>query len=125
MPDLKKVLKALECRKNAGKRCGNPCEETGGCHYAYAIRGLDGEIYKPYLCDMGKLCADSNKLLKEQNRTIKILLNRCAVLTGGEACDICILRELCNQERTINPVKEVKTDGGSYGQTDSASEDTN
>ena len=66
MIDREKVIKALECRKNADKRCGNPCEETGLCHYATAVRGLDGEIYKPFICDRESICADAIALLKEQ-----------------------------------------------------------
>ena len=66
MSDREKVIKALECRKNADKRCGNPCEDTGLCHYATAVRGLDGEIYKPFICDRERICADAIALLKEQ-----------------------------------------------------------
>ena len=64
--DREKVIKALECRKNADKRCGNPCEDIGLCHYATAIRGLDGEIYRPFICDRERICADAITLLKEQ-----------------------------------------------------------
>ena len=66
MIERKKVIKALECRKNADKRCGNPCEDTGLCHYATAVRGLDGEIYRPFICDRERICADALSLLKEQ-----------------------------------------------------------
>ena len=64
--DREKVIKALECRKNADKRCGNPCEDIGLCHYATVIRGLDGEIYRPFICDRERICADAITLLKEQ-----------------------------------------------------------
>lgn len=68
--DREKVIKALECRKNADKRCGNPCENTGLCHYATAVRGLDGEIYKPFICDRERICADALSLLKEETDRI-------------------------------------------------------
>lgn len=66
MIDREKVIKALECRKNADKRCGNPCEDTGMCHYATAVQSLDGEIYRPFICDRERICADAIALLKEQ-----------------------------------------------------------
>ena len=66
MIDRKKVIKAVKCRSKAHKRCGNPCEETGLCHYAKAIVGLDGQIYKPYVCDVERLCDDVIELLEEQ-----------------------------------------------------------
>ena len=68
--DREEVIKALECRKNADKRCGNPCEDTGSCHYATAVRGLDGEIYKPFICDRERICADAIALLTEQQQEI-------------------------------------------------------
>jgi hypothetical protein len=66
MPDREKVIKALECRKNADKRCENPCEETGMCHYATAVRDINGEIYRPFICDRERICTDVLDLLKEQ-----------------------------------------------------------
>ena len=66
MPDREKVINAIKCRAERHKRCGNPCEETGFCHYATAVRGLDGCIYKPYVCDVERLCNDVLDLLKEQ-----------------------------------------------------------
>lgn len=66
MLDMEKVIKALECRKNAHKRCGNPCEETGSCHYATAVRDINGEIYRPFICDRERICTDARDLLKEQ-----------------------------------------------------------
>lgn len=66
MPDRKKVIKAVECRKNAHKRCGNPCERTGYCEYAALIRSPDGEPYYPYYCDTEKLCTDILALLRGQ-----------------------------------------------------------
>lgn len=71
--DSEKVIKALECRKNADKRCENPCEDTGLCHYATAVRGLDGEIYKPFICDMERICADALAMLKEQEPRVLTL----------------------------------------------------
>ena len=62
--DREKVIKAIECRKNADKRCGNLCEETGACHYATAVRGLDGEIYKPFICNREQIYDDAIALLK-------------------------------------------------------------
>lgn len=73
MIDRENVIKALECRKNADKRCGNPCENTGLCHYSTAIRGLDGEIYKPFICDRERICADVLAVLKEQESVIETL----------------------------------------------------
>ena len=70
-----KVIKALECRKNVDKRCGNPCEDTGLCHYATAVRGLDGEIYRPFICDREKICVDAITMIKEQEELINELLN--------------------------------------------------
>lgn len=64
--DRDNVIKALECRKNADKRCGNPCEETGMCHYATAVRDINGEIYRPFICDRERICTDALALLKEQ-----------------------------------------------------------
>lgn len=64
--EREKVIKALECRKNAHKRCGNPCEETGACHYATAVRDINGEIYRPFICDRERICTDACDLLKEQ-----------------------------------------------------------
>lgn len=64
--DRDKVIKGLECRKNAEMRCGNPCEETGNCKYATLIRDPSGEPYYPYICDRKKLCEDALALLKEQ-----------------------------------------------------------
>ena len=101
MIDREKVIKALECRKNADKRCGNPCEETGLCHYATAVRGLDGEIYKPFICDRESICADAIALLKEQEaepviqREIAHLLFWCcgscgvAITDGDKFCRNC------------------------------------
>ena len=66
MADRKKVIKAVECRKNAHKRCGNPCERTGGCKYAAWVRDPDGEPYYPCYCDTEKLCTDILFLLREQ-----------------------------------------------------------
>ena len=66
MPDIEKVIKALECRATQNKRFENPCAETGCCHYAKALVGLDGEIYTPYFCEVERLCADTIALLKEQ-----------------------------------------------------------
>ena len=66
MTDLKKVIKAVECRKNVHKRCGNPCEQIGNCEYAAWVRDSDGEPYYPCFCDTEKLCDDILFLLKEQ-----------------------------------------------------------
>lgn len=66
MPDREKVIKAIKCRRSAHKRCGNPCERTGGCAYAAWIRDLDGEPYYPCYCDVERLCDDALALLREQ-----------------------------------------------------------
>ena len=66
MPDREKVINAIECRKNAHKRCGNPCEQTGACAYAAWIRDADGEPYYPCYCDVERLCNDALALLREQ-----------------------------------------------------------
>jgi hypothetical protein len=78
MTDFEEVIKALECRKNADKRCGNPCEDTGLCHYAKAVRGLDGEIYRPFICDRERICADALALLKKQQKLIDDITQRRA-----------------------------------------------
>ena len=64
--DRAKLIKAIECRKEARKRCGNPCEETGHCYYARCIIAPDGDRYLPYFCDVEQICEDALKLLKEQ-----------------------------------------------------------
>ena len=66
MIDREKVIKAVECRRNVHKRCGNPCEQIGNCKYAALVRDFDGEPYYPYYCDIEKLCDDILLLLKEQ-----------------------------------------------------------
>ena len=61
--DRAKLIKAIECRKEARKRCGNPCEETGACAYARCV--TDGNrIYLPYYCDVERICDDALALLK-------------------------------------------------------------
>ena len=89
MPDREKVIKALECRKNADKRCGNPCEETGMCHYATAVRDLDGEIYKPFVCDRERICTDALALINTQYKLILELQNLISIgtkmMNGDEA----------------------------------------
>lgn len=67
MIDRKKVIKAVECRRNVHKRCGNPCEQIGNCEYAAWVRDSDGEPYYPCYCDTEKLCDDILLLLKEQD----------------------------------------------------------
>ncbi len=57
------VIKALECLKNADKRCGNPCEETGACSYAFMAMVFPGEYVMPYLCDRKRICEDAVELL--------------------------------------------------------------
>ena len=98
MLDREKVKKALECRKNADKRYGAPCEETGLCHYAIAVRGLDGEIYKPFICDRGRICEDALALLKEQEAVkprVSSVEQRCGncnkviEMDGWIACPWC------------------------------------
>ena len=94
-----KVIKALECRKSSDKRCGNPCEKTGFCYYARAIRGSDGEIYLPYVCDKEQICKDAIALLKEQKATRPELImgtsicdcGKCkhAVAPGMNYCPVC------------------------------------
>ena len=66
MIDLEKVIKAVECRKNVHKRCGNPCERIGDCEYAVWARDSDSEPYYPCCCDIERLCDDILFLLKEQ-----------------------------------------------------------
>ena len=73
MPDIEKVIKALECRKNAGNRYRNPCAETGMCHYATAIHDINGEIYRPFICDRERICTDALALLKEQEELLRKL----------------------------------------------------
>lgn len=63
--DRDKVIKAIECRKEARKRCGNPCEETGACVYARCV--TDGNrTFLPYYCDVEQICEDVLALLNEQ-----------------------------------------------------------
>ena len=76
MSDIDKVITALECRKNADKRCGNPCEELGMCHYATAVRDINGEIYRPFICDRERICTDAIILLKEQ-KAKQIIRKQC------------------------------------------------
>lgn len=66
MTDREKVVKAIECRKTAHERCGNPCERTGACEYAAWIRDPDGTPYYPCYCDVKRLCEDVLALLREQ-----------------------------------------------------------
>lgn len=66
MPDRETLIKAVECRKTAHKRCGNPCERTGACAYAAWIRDPDGTPYYPCYCDVERLCDDVLALLREQ-----------------------------------------------------------
>ena len=77
MTDRDKVLKAIECRKNAHKRCGNPCEETGACKYAACVRSPDGEPYYPFYCDTEKLCNDILLLLHGGNLKDMVEVVRC------------------------------------------------
>ena len=88
-----KVIKALECRKNADKRCGNPCEETGICHYAKAVRDINGEIYRPFICDRERICTDALALLKEQEPITDRMRNRicpnCGTILKGRYCHEC------------------------------------
>ncbi len=72
MADLEQIIKAVECRKNAHKRCENPCEWKGHyCAYAAWIRDPDGEPYYPCYCDTERLCEDVLALLKAQRRCVK------------------------------------------------------
>lgn len=88
MTDREKVIKAVECRKNVHKRCGNPCEQIGNCEYAAWIRDSDGEPYYPCCCDTEKLCDDILFLLKEQETVEPIDLGLSAdFITWG--CPIC------------------------------------
>ena len=73
MIDRKKVIKAVECRKNVYKRCGNPCERIGDCEYAVWARDSDSEPYYPCCCDTEKLCDDILELLKEMEAHIEQL----------------------------------------------------
>ena len=66
MIDREKVIKAVECRRNVHKRCGNPCEQIGDCEYAIWARDSDSEPYYPYCCDIERLCEDALALLREQ-----------------------------------------------------------
>ena len=65
MTDREKVIEAVECMKNAHKRCGNPCEMTGLCAYASQVRSPDGEPYYPFYCDTERLCVDVLALLRK------------------------------------------------------------
>lgn len=73
MIDREKVIKAVECRKNVHKRCGNPCEQIGDCEYAVWARDSDSEPYYPCCCDIERLCDDILLLLKEQKAEIERL----------------------------------------------------
>ena len=72
MIDREKVIKAVECRKNVHKRCGNPCERIGDCEYAVWARDSDSEPYYPCCCDIEKLCDDILFLLKEQEGYVSV-----------------------------------------------------
>lgn len=71
--DIKQVKKGLECRKNADKRCGNPCEETGNCPYAKAIHTPDGEPVYPFICDKEKLIEDTLAVIEDMEERIAIM----------------------------------------------------
>ena len=73
MPDRENVIKAVECRKNAHKRCGNPCEQIWACKYAAWVRSPDGEPYYPCYCDVERLCDDVLTLLREQDPRVLTL----------------------------------------------------
>jgi hypothetical protein len=89
MIDRENVIKAIECRKSADKRCGNPCEDTGACYYATSVRGLDGEIYRPFVCDKDQLFADILELLKEQEaeKVVNMMLSKDKFLIAS--CPKC------------------------------------
>lgn len=69
--DAKNVIKALQCRKCAGHRINNPCEENGACYYAHQIRDINGDPYFPYLCDTEKICSDALALLGPRVLTLE------------------------------------------------------
>lgn len=73
MADIENVKKGLLCRKEADKRCMNPCEENGNCPYAKRIIGLDGEPYMPFVCDKEKLIEDALKVIEKQEERIAIM----------------------------------------------------
>ena len=79
MIDRDKVIKAVECRRNVHKRCGNPCERIGDCEYAVWARDSDSEPYYPCCCDKEKLCDDILFLLNEQEAEIERLEHDLAV----------------------------------------------
>ena len=75
MVDREKVIKAVECRRNVHKRCGNPCERIGNCEYAVWARDSDSEPYYPYCCDIERLCNDILLLLKKQ-KTVRNTISK-------------------------------------------------
>lgn len=88
MIDRKKVIKAVECRRNVHKRCGNPCEQIGNCEYAAWVRDSDGEPYYPCCCDTEKLCDDILLLLKEQEEQEEQAMPVDTKVIGGDCGDI-------------------------------------
>lgn len=53
------------------------------------------------------LLTDVLKTLKEEQKFRKVMFNRCATATmrvmDKNACGMCIFREDCEKERTVNP----------------------
>lgn len=107
MDKLEKVIKGLECRKNAEMRCGNPCEETGNCEYATLIRDPSGEPYYPYICDRKKLCEDAISLIHHQQERIK-------ELEKAQTARVMTLEEVENALDTVVWVEEPEFENFAY-----------
>ena len=112
--DRNTVIKALECRKNAGKRCCNPCEETGNCHYAIAFHSFDGGVYLPYICDKERICTDAIELLKEQ----EAIEPKFRKLKVPEKCGEC---RSCNTAITLSPYCRMEAASSVNSQMDISS----
>ena len=91
--DRETVIKALQCRKNAGHRFANPCEENGACHYACQIRDINGDPYFPYLCDTEKICSDSLALLEPRVLTLD-------EVKTAEGCMEPVFLEMCAESES-------------------------
>lgn len=112
MLEIEDICKALECRKNRAKRCGNPCEETGACHYAKAVRAADGYPVYPFVCDTEQLCADVLELLKEQE-AIKSNVNDVKAVECLKALQI-INNYLDEEEQSCNHAEWIDKKGFSF-----------
>ena len=81
------VISMTKCFYNRNEMC--PYASVDVCH-----------------CEQ-ELMRDALELLKEEQKFRKVMFNRCATATmrvmDKNACGMCIFREDCEKERTVNP----------------------